>query len=718
MPSYHGASIASASRTNVRKKPIPSCFQLKSGDNPVWEFPVRKYSAVTEFRYKAFISYSHLDRRWAKWLLRKLEGYKIPKQIAGQKFDETKRRLGVFFRDREELPAASCLDSKIREAVHQSEFLIILCSPNAVGSVGVNAEIDEFVAHHGADKILCCIIGGEPGAHGKAPGHAEDCFPPSLRNLQVGTGRIPLAADAREIGDGKKAALQKLIAGLLGVGLNQLIRRENRRERKRLVGISVASVALAITMAGLALDSLAANRQAKIEQERAEELISFMLDDLVRNKLLKVGNLRIVDSVTKKLVDHYSQQDDSKLSPQGLSRKALTFSQLGLTYLRQNHEELARKLFEQALQSTSSLLARNPDDPEIIYSHMQALYFIAFLESVTGNYSQALNAFNQRAKLGHQLDGQDLRMLVAMELGNTDIHAGGILIELGRYQEAKSSFERGFAIRTKLLEQFPENRHDLENNLAGANHYMALANEFVGEPAKALEYAQRSNNIYQRLWHEDPEDLRDRTNLARSLRWLAETEVAVGDIDAAQEHLKQALVHHKIAIDFEPDDNPRLVDRCVSAVALADIFLSQKKFDAILPLFSAHCAREKELLAPTHFKVRQRLLGYRLELIRLERELNATSSPADMTQEIKTLYALLSKESSEIRHSDAGLKTILRFAIDAALVAARSEELPEADLWLKNTMAELAQLNQPLHPVVKRQQRIATALLAAQHSTE
>ena len=38
----------------------------------------------TEFRYRAFISYSHADEVWAKWLHKSLETYRVPKHLVGR----------------------------------------------------------------------------------------------------------------------------------------------------------------------------------------------------------------------------------------------------------------------------------------------------------------------------------------------------------------------------------------------------------------------------------------------------------------------------------------------------------------------------------------------------------------------------------------------------------------------------------------------------------
>src|SRR5436190_7292134 len=37
-----------------------------------------------DFKYWAFINYSHLDRRWGEWLHRQLETYRVPKNLVGK----------------------------------------------------------------------------------------------------------------------------------------------------------------------------------------------------------------------------------------------------------------------------------------------------------------------------------------------------------------------------------------------------------------------------------------------------------------------------------------------------------------------------------------------------------------------------------------------------------------------------------------------------------
>ena len=81
--------------------------------------------------YAAFLSYSHADARWAQWLLRKLEAYRVPKRLVGTMGAHGRigPRLGKMFRDRDELPTAGHLGDTIRAALADSEALIVICSP-------------------------------------------------------------------------------------------------------------------------------------------------------------------------------------------------------------------------------------------------------------------------------------------------------------------------------------------------------------------------------------------------------------------------------------------------------------------------------------------------------------------------------------------------------------------------------------------------------------
>jgi hypothetical protein len=56
------------------------------------------------FKYRAFLSYSHRDTAWAKWLHRALETYRIDKDLVGREtaHGPVPKTLRPIFRDRED----------------------------------------------------------------------------------------------------------------------------------------------------------------------------------------------------------------------------------------------------------------------------------------------------------------------------------------------------------------------------------------------------------------------------------------------------------------------------------------------------------------------------------------------------------------------------------------------------------------------------------------
>jgi hypothetical protein len=112
---------------------------------------------MSAFQYKAFISYSHQDERWAKWLHEALESYRISRRLRGGEIPE---KLYPVFRDRDELSSAANLNENVRTALQNSESLIVICSQASAKSRWVNEEIRIFHSLKGGDRIFTMIVAG------------------------------------------------------------------------------------------------------------------------------------------------------------------------------------------------------------------------------------------------------------------------------------------------------------------------------------------------------------------------------------------------------------------------------------------------------------------------------------------------------------------------------------------------------------------------------
>ena len=187
--------------------------------------------------YFAFSSYQRKDERWAKWLAYQLEHYHLPTTLNGYK--DLPKNLRPIFRDADELSAGN-LPRQILQALTNSKYLIVICSPNAVKSKWVDKEINDFIQLKGADYIFPFIVDGKPFAEDPE----QECFPKTLHDL--GWQEERLGANIKEVS--KSAAVVKLVSGLLGVSFDSLWKRFERERRWRRIGISCIAAAICMAL--------------------------------------------------------------------------------------------------------------------------------------------------------------------------------------------------------------------------------------------------------------------------------------------------------------------------------------------------------------------------------------------------------------------------------------------------------------------------------------
>lgn len=199
------------------------------------------------FKYRAFISYAHADMRWGKWLHRSLESFHIDADLVGRAtpMGAVPNTLRPIFRDRDEFVSGQTLTEATIAALDASAALIVICSAEAATRPAVNEEVRLFKSRHPDRPIIPVIVEGTP----------PENFPPPLRFEVTPDGVVTdqpvtvLAADVREEGDDHLLALAKVIAGITGVGTDDIFRRaerarreeHSRRRRIRLLVISLAS---------------------------------------------------------------------------------------------------------------------------------------------------------------------------------------------------------------------------------------------------------------------------------------------------------------------------------------------------------------------------------------------------------------------------------------------------------------------------------------------
>ncbi len=178
-------------------------------------------SGSKDFEYFAFISYKREDEKWAKWLQKRIESYRLPTAL--RKGTDLPNKIRPVFRDQSELSGGN-LKAEIEKGLNGSKYLIVICSPRAAKSPWVSKEVQHFINQSREEFIIPFIIDGTPNASNPE----DECFPEGLCQL-TGEKEI-LGININEMG--RDAAAIKVIARMLDLRFDTLWQRYKRQEEK------------------------------------------------------------------------------------------------------------------------------------------------------------------------------------------------------------------------------------------------------------------------------------------------------------------------------------------------------------------------------------------------------------------------------------------------------------------------------------------------------
>lgn len=194
------------------------------------------------YEYFAFISYKREDEKWAKWLQKKLESYRLPTAIRKEN-PELPNKIRPVFRDQSEL-AGGNLKTEIEKGLDGSKYLIVICSPRSAKSPWVSKEVQHFIDQGREEYIIPFIIGGTPNASNSE----DECFPEGLRQL-TGEKEI-LGININEMG--RDAAVIKVIARMFNLRFDCLWQRYEKEKRNKRIWIGLCALIVIVLSLGIA----------------------------------------------------------------------------------------------------------------------------------------------------------------------------------------------------------------------------------------------------------------------------------------------------------------------------------------------------------------------------------------------------------------------------------------------------------------------------------
>jgi tetratricopeptide (TPR) repeat protein len=530
-------------------------------------------AAPVESRYRAFISYSHADAKWANWLHGNLEGFRIDRDLVGRQTAAglIPKTLRPIFRDRDDFTAGHSLSEQTLAALDDSASLIVLSSPDAVKSHYVNEEVRLFKRRHPDRPIIPVILDGKPADP------ASECFPPALKFEVAPDGAITdrpadlLAADVRASGDGQDLALAKVVAGMLGVPADDVRKRQVSAQNWRLkVTAAVVSVfaVLSLVTGFLAWEH---QRQVTAEQTRERERLAReeardkQLKAEIVQSLLGISPAQAAPGAAKALGDAVAEAQEGAAQGDERLQKALDL-------LKANKPQDAEPLFRAAAEEKAARVrtdrARLEKDSKAAAAAYRNLGAIAGL----GDPKRAREAYAKAL----EYDGDDLEALYWY--GYLNLLAG----DLGTAQRTLA----------RLLETATA-RGD-QRGIYRAHLVQARVMQDRGSLPSAVEHLEKSRGIALAESAAGKDDLEWQRDVSEAQARMGDVLRAQGNLPAALDSYRAAHAIRERLTTADPGNAGWQRDLSISQAGIGDVLQAQGNLPAALDSYkAAHAIMER-----------------------------------------------------------------------------------------------------------------------------
>src|SRR5262245_59224293 len=513
---------------------------------PAWDWRAIEEDRVADvaaLKYRAFISYSHADASWAKWLHGRLESFRFDKDLIGREtsLGTVPKTLRPIFRDREDFSGGHSLTDATVAALDASAALIVLCSTVAAPRPAVNEEVRLFRSRHPDRPVIPVIVEGT----------WPDNAPPALRHELSADGTVTerpitiLGPDLRESGDGKSLGLAKVVAGLTGLGADEIFRRAERERRRKgrrrnaIVAVLALLTVAATGSAAYAWQQLATNRAFLNETLKvATEIVDTAVSQAETYRVPRAATLMLLEKA-EGLFDVMARRGES--TPELRHRKAWMLIQFARSYaiLGNTGKQFARA--SEAYRLLAGLAAENPRDTTYQRDLAVANMEIGDAQEAQGDLAGALKSFRESLAIRERLAQSDPGNAYWLpDLSVAFERIGNVQVAQGDLTGALKSYRDSLAIDERLAQSDPGN--------AGWQHDLSVAFEKIGDVqvaqgdlAGALKSYRDSLAIRERLSQSDPGNAGWQRDLSVAINKVGDVQVAQGDLAGALKSYRDSL---------------------------------------------------------------------------------------------------------------------------------------------------------------------------------
>jgi tetratricopeptide (TPR) repeat protein len=495
-----------------------------------------------------------------------------------QGFGRTKTSLGPvpktlrpIFRDREDFSGGHSLTEATIEALDSSAALIVLCSTVSAGRPAVNEEVRLFRSRHPNRPVIPVIVEGT----------WPENLPPALRYELEPDGTITdrpitiLGPDLRDGKDGKSLGLAKTVAGLTGLGTDDLVRRaEHARKRRNQFWAALAGLFLLLAVAATSA-AIYAWQQLRTNEAFLEATLK-QATEIVDEAVAQAEKFYVPRSATIAFLGKAEGLFDvmgryGRPTPELRYRQAWMLIQFARNYAILGD---TRRQFERAADASRLLggLARErPDDLSYQEGLAAAYTEVGKVQVAQGDLTAALKSYSDSLAIFGRLakaDPNEVEWQRALSLSYE--HVGAMQQTRGNLRAALESYTDSLSVRGLLSESDPTNTQ-WQRDLAVTYELVGDVQIAQGDLNAAQESFSDSHAIFERVAKSDLSNTEWQRDLAVSYVKVGDVQKALGDLKAALESFSNSLAIAARLAEADPSNGQWQRDLAVSYQRIGEV---------------------------------------------------------------------------------------------------------------------------------------------------
>ncbi|MGH1397071.1 MAG: CHAT domain-containing protein, partial [Trichormus sp.] len=277
------------------------------------------------------------------------------------------------------------------------------------------------------------------------------------------------------------------------------------------------------------------------------------------NSLVNIGYVYFRKGKYFQALEYFQSSLDIRRKIRDKQNEWIPLSYIGEAYVNLGQNSQALQAYQNAVTLLKELKAANPKDSSYPNSEKTILGDIGAIHFRMGNYTKALDFYQQSLALQTASDDK----IGAIQTLN---NLGVVYVNLGNYSQALDSYQQALNSLEKCCSNYLGTQAATINNLSGV--YFSL-----GQYQKSLELAEKAANIYKRLGNTNAEEI-NKQDIKLLYDYLGQNSQAI-----------QQVTSRAIVGDAFGKDSFQFQGKALNLNNIGQIYASLSKFDQALKLY-------------------------------------------------------------------------------------------------------------------------------------